>query len=223
MRRPDNNPENSDEPGLRRNPIGFFYDVPVYRLTEEKYYRDREIYVEEALFPKGLPFRNELISRDKADPYINLHFRDHLEKSYGGAWLYNEIIGYIRLHFLGTQVRGEYYAVRRKRTVRTRRKTLEFQTWKLAPEREIPNSASSESIYSIVLEYIGSCRNELNGRYVDASGLERIGPYVDWKALYESRWRDPTFGSRTGQYRTSFGGFDSRHGDRRRRSLRSHR
>ena len=184
MRRPEHNPEISDEPGPRRNAINFFYDVPVYRLVEEKYYRDREKYVKEALFPKGLPFRDELISADKADPDIN--FREHLEKSYGGAWLYNEIIGYIRLHFLGTQVRGEYYAVRRKRIVRTRRKTLEFQTWKLVPEREISNSASSKKSYSIVLEYIDACRNELKGRYVDASGLERIGPYVNWKALYKA-------------------------------------
>ena len=164
----------------------FFYDVPVYRLTEEKYYRDGEKYVEEALFPQGLPFRDELILLDRADPDLNLHARAHLWKSYGGSWLYNEIIGYIRLHFLGTQVRGEYYAVCRRRIVRTRRKVLEFHTWKLAPEREIPNSASSEQIYSIILDYINSCRGELNHRYVDTSGLERIGPYVDWKSLYEA-------------------------------------
>ena len=76
--------------------MNFFYDLPVYRLAEEKYYRGREKYVEEALFPEGLPFRDALISRDKADPDINLHRRDDLERSYGGVWLYNEIIGYVK-------------------------------------------------------------------------------------------------------------------------------
>ena len=179
-------PSVGNQPGSQRDPVRFFYDVPVYRLTEEKYDRDRRKHVEDALFPEGLSFRDELIRRDKADPKLNLHLRDHLAYSYGGAWQFNEIIGYIRLHFFGTQVRGEYYAVRRKRIVRSRRKTIEFQTWKLAPEREIPNSASSERIYAIILEYVDACRSELKRRYVDAGGLERIGPYVDWKSLYEA-------------------------------------
>ena len=175
------------KPRSRQSRQRFFYDVPVYRLTEEKYYRDREEYVDKALFPKDLPFRDELIRRDKADSDLNLRSRGHLAESYGGPWRFNEIIGYIRLHFLGTQVRGEYYGVQRKRIVRTRRKTLLWQAWKLAWEREIPNSASSEQIYSIVLEYIDSCRSELKHRYVDASGLEKIGPHVDWKSLLEAR------------------------------------
>ena len=175
------------ESGPQKDPIKFFYDIPVYRLTEEKYIQDRKKYLEAALFPKGLPLRDELILQDKADPDRNRNLRRHLAESYGGPWRFNEIVGYIRLHFFGTQVRGEYYAVRRKRIFRTRRKTIEFHTWKLASEREIPNSASSERIYSIVLEYIDSCRGELNRRHVDASGLEGIGPYVDWKSLYEAR------------------------------------
>ena len=68
MSRTDHERENSDESRARRSAIVFFYDVPVYRLAEEKYYRDREKYVEEALFPRDLSFRDELISRAKAIP-----------------------------------------------------------------------------------------------------------------------------------------------------------
>ena len=111
-------------------------------------------------------------------------------KSYGGAWLYNEIIGYIRLHFLETQVRGEYYAIRRQRIVKTRRKTLEFRTWKLAPEREIPNSASTEIIYSIVLEYIHACRTEL-----ERAICRRQRPGENWPLCrLESSLRGPMTG-----------------------------
>ena len=134
-------------------PLRFFYDTPVYRLAEDRYYRDRNAYVE-ALYPEGDPLRDLLMSKNR---------RFH-EDAYGGAWLFYEIIGYIRLHFLGTQVRGEYFAVQRKRIVRTRCKQLKYQTWNLASEREIPSSASSEQIYLIVLEYIDACRKELKHR-----------------------------------------------------------
>ena len=168
------------------DPIKFFYDVPVYRLPADEYYRQRKRYIEDNLFPPNLPYRNELIAEDQADPKPNSFMRDHLAKSYGGMWQFNEIIGYIRLHFLGTQVRGEYYAVLRKRIVRTRQKVLEYHTWKLVPEREVWDSSSSDKIYSVILDYIEDCRSELKNRYIDSSILESIGPYVDWKALYDA-------------------------------------
>ena len=166
--------------------IRYFYDVPVYRLPKREYERKRHEYIENTLFPPDLWHRDELIARDKANPNENPGFRDLGTKSYGGAWIFNEIVGYIRLHFMGNQVRGEYFAVQRKRIVRTRRKQFEFLDWNLVPEREIPKCSSSEEIYSIVLEYIEECRKEIKLRFIDSSGLERIGPYIDWKALYSA-------------------------------------
>ena len=186
MKYPSHNLEAPDKSAPLKIPEIFFFDVPVYRLEEEEYYRNREKTIERVLYPNDCPLRDELRSIEDADPKSKLNLSGLLEYSYGGAWLYNEIIGYIRLHFLGTQIRGEYYAVDRQRIVRTRKKILVFRTWKLAPEREIPNSAPSDEIYSIVLQYIDDCRKELKRRYIDSSGLERIGPYVNWKALYEA-------------------------------------
>lgn len=157
----------------------YFYDLPVYRLSEDKYLRDQEHYVDSHVWKAPFPIEPAL--RDDLLPQL----RGHLRESHGGMWQFNEIIGYIRLHFLGTQVRGEYIAVQRRRLVRTRRKQLQFQTWNLAPEREIPSISSSEQIYSIVLEYVDACRSKLKHRHVDAKGLETLGPYIDWKALYK--------------------------------------
>lgn len=130
---------------------------------------------------------DKLKSIEESDSRFRTDMEDLVVKSYGGAWRFNEIIGYIRLHFLGTQVRGEYYSVRRKRIRKTRRKQFEYLTCKLAPEREFIDSSSSDAIYSTVLGYIDDCRKELEGRHVDSSGLETIGPHVNWMALYDSR------------------------------------
>ena len=93
--------------------------------------------------------------------------------------------GYIRLHFVGMQVRGEYWSTGAKRTVRTRKKIFEWKTWKLAPETDIPVEADSAEIFRFVLEHVAQCRSELKGRFVDTESLERLGPYLNWRALLD--------------------------------------
>ena len=167
--------------------VRYFYDIPVYRLPDAKYYRERDAYIEDVIYPKDSPFNEALRAKEAADPNCNIAIRDHLQRSYGGCWQFNEIIGYIRLHFLGSQVRGEYFAVSKKRIVRTRTKTLEYHTWKLAPEEDIPYPFTNQGIYTTIVEYLSACRKELPGRYVDTEIFEIIGPHVNWCGLLVSQ------------------------------------
>lgn len=163
----------------------YFFDVPVYRLPEERYYRERDKYIESAIYPEGSPFNEATQAKESADPNRNIAFRDHLQRTYGGCWRFNEIIGYIRLHFHGSQVRGEYYGVRKKRVVRTRTKALEYQTWKLAPEIDVPYPHTNDGIFETVREYLKACRKELRGRHVDTELFELVGKHIDWCSLYK--------------------------------------
>lgn len=165
----------------------YFYDIPVYRVPEERYYRECNEYIEGVIYPKGSPHNEAMRSKEAADPNCNISIRDHLQGSYGGCWQFNEIIGYIRLHFLGSQVRGEYFAVKRRRVVRTRTKTIEYLTWNLAPEVDIHYPPSNRGIYTSILEYLSACKKELPNRYVDTQLFEIIGPHVDWCDLLEYR------------------------------------
>jgi hypothetical protein len=116
-------------------------------------------------------------------PEKKLAFEAHLRHKFGGAWKYNEIIGYIQLHFLGSQIRGEYWRIAGKRIVRTRHKTYSRCRDKLAPEIGIPYKSSNSEIYALVKDYLLACAKELEGRNIDSSQLESLGPYVDWQAL----------------------------------------
>jgi len=149
----------------------YFYDVPVYRLTEEEYLAAQDAFVDRCLAQYQL---------SKDDNHVHW-----LRTRYGGGWQYNEIIGFIRLHFLGSQIRGEYFKIRGKRVVKSRTKTFYFNHWKLVPEIEIPPDATSEKIFSLILRYLEDCRRELKRRYIDFELLKSIGPYVNWKRLYE--------------------------------------
>jgi len=166
--------------------IRYFLDLPIYRLGDGRYYQERDAHVDRTLFPPGSPYSEQRRADEKKKPSSLAGIRDHFEKSYGGCWRYNEIVGYIRLHFLGSQVRGEYYGVNRRRIVRTRTKQLEYRTWKLAPEVDIPRDATDSDIFSAVIRYVDDGRTEVKGRFIDDSQLIMLGPYINWRELYEN-------------------------------------
>jgi hypothetical protein len=164
----------------------YFYDLPVYRLSSDAYYAARDGYIDGVIFRPGTPDEAALRQREKLDPRTNDGFRDHLQRAYGGCWEFNEVIGHIRLHFLGSQVRGEYFAVAKKRIVRTRTKTLEYRAWKLAPEVDIKQPYGTQEVLHAIYEYIADCKKELPKRFIDTSRFDPIAPFVDWGSLWRS-------------------------------------
>jgi hypothetical protein len=159
----------------------YFHDLPVYRLREEKYHADRDKYVDNFVaqtFQHANP-------KPKAVKGLRMDIEQHLYEKYG-PWQFNEIIGYVRLYFRGSQILGEYYSVARKRLVLTRCKTLVARTHKLAPEDYVPRGATNEEILQVILDYVDACRKEVPRRYFDDSWLRTIGPFVDWNAIMKS-------------------------------------
>ena len=167
---------------MRRGQFNFL-DIPVYRLPEDDYYAERNAYADAGMTKHPLSTTPASPSTAPRLSPQDAAMLDHLFQSYGGPWRYNEIIGYLRLHFLGSQVRAEHWRVQRKRIVRTRRKVFDFDHWKLAPETELPVDGTSEEIFAAVMEHVQDCKAELKGRYVDTSTLETLGPYIDWRGL----------------------------------------
>lgn len=158
-------------------------DLPVYRLAEDRYYAERNAYVDRVMGEHPLP-------TTPANPSTAIGFsgpdaavRDHLVKSYGGAWNYNEIIGFLRLYLLGSQVRAEYWRVGVKQVVRSRTKIFVLWDIKVVPETEIPMQGTSDEIFRAVIGHLEDCKRALRGRYVDATTLKSLGPYIDWRAL----------------------------------------
>src|SRR5262245_59345499 len=96
-----------------------FHDLPVYRLTSSAYYAQRDTKIASFIAKEKIPNRHV----DK----LRRTLLQHDSERYG-PWEFNETIGYVRLHFLGSQIRGEYYGVEKRRYVRTRKKTMLYQT-----------------------------------------------------------------------------------------------
>lgn len=162
------------------------FDVPVYRLPEERYYRDMEQHIDGVLFPPKEQLSNTLRELDRINPSENDAARGHIATKYGGSWQFNEIVGYIRLFFLGSQVRGEYFAIGQKRIYRTRRKIFVLKSLNLTPEIEICDLTSNAAILDAVLEYLSNCRKELKGRHIDSELLDNLGRFIDWRSVLRS-------------------------------------
>lgn len=163
----------------------YFLDIPVYRIPKDIYYREMGKYIERKMYAGPALHVAQIKEFYTKNPGQKQFIEKQLFLSYGGAWDYNEIIGYIRLYFFGTQIRGEYWGINAKRITRTRKKLFEFKTWKLATEIDLSWETDSLSIYSKILEYIEDCAKKLKGRFIDISNLKEIGQHVDWKSLYE--------------------------------------
>lgn len=163
-----------------------FFDVPIYRLPEDKYYAEREKYIDKMMYgtdPEERRSKEEFYERN---PDNKINFEDHLQKSFGGPWTFNEIIGYIRLYFLGTQIRGELWMVNKKRLVRTRKKLILWQSHNVSYEERIPFSATNEEVFEAILTYLDRAKKEVKGRVIDTAKLEALGKYVDWNGLRNS-------------------------------------
>ncbi len=162
----------------------YFMDLPVYRLPEADYYQDREKYIESILFPADNPTFAEGSHKQRETDRARFDLRYELfANSYGGPWPYNEIIGFIQLHFFGSQIRGDYWSHDAKRVVRTRTKRFKWQTHKLAPEMDLPRGGTNAEIFATVMRYVERCGHELEGRCIFTRDLEVLGPHLNWNGL----------------------------------------
>lgn len=146
--------------------LTYFWDIPVYRITAEKYNSDLQKFLRKSL-------------GNDPNPIIE----DHYRQAFGGSWRFNEIIGYIRLYFLGSQVRGEYFRSHKKRVVKTRRKIFESSGWKVLPEIEIPKPYRDAEIYAAIMEYLHHCKKHFCNQFVDTELFEIVGTHVEWTKL----------------------------------------
>lgn len=157
----------------------YFMVLPVYRITQEAYLSSMDSHIQKEMYSttKNIDFYK-----------TNLRLREQheglLRCLYGGPWEFNEVIGFIKLFFYGSQVRGEYWAVQSKRIVKSRRKQFEYKTHKLHAERRI-REKSNNHILESVREYIEGCKNELPRRHIDTREFEALSPHINWVSLYE--------------------------------------
>ena len=166
------------------------FDVPVYRLTKEEYETQQDAYIDQNI-SDGNYYVQKMYRRE---PDVKRQTENYLWESYGGGWLFNEVIGFIRLFFLSTQIRGEYWPVTVKRIKRGRRKVFRPCGYEVTHGEKIPQGSSSQEIFNLILKFLARVNREkeLKNCHIYTSLLKNIGMHMDWNALLEEQFRRKT-------------------------------
>ena len=107
-------------------------------------------------------------------------------------WKYNEIVGWIELFVIPTQIRGEYWwlnnnsiPVEDERITKNSKKKF-YLRGKLF-ELQIYSQDTSLKIYKKLSKKIitESKTKRFQGRYFDLHHLEALGPFVNWRELID--------------------------------------
>lgn len=100
---------------------------------------------------------------------------------------FNEVVGAIEVHKLGTQLRADWWFTRKQRVVVGGRSRGEIRyIGKLLEKSYSGTKKSSPEIFQDFREALGievRADRRLKKRFVDFDAFDRCGPYVDWRAV----------------------------------------
>lgn len=157
----------------------YFFEIPVYRLSYQHYQSEND--------KLKIQYLEIFRKRKISESSMNETSEFYDEIIFHPMWEFNERIGYLKLYFLGSQIRAEYFAVKAKKIYRSSRKIFEYKTHKLSPELTIALKMSNEDIFHCIVQYLCNCQKELKKRYIDIALFLQIGQFVDWKMLLKKQ------------------------------------
>lgn len=164
-------------------PERYIFDISIYRTTERRfnaqYDRDLKAYFKR-IWPDG--------AKDRLPKESVLGAEQHFWETYGGPWTFNQVVGWVRLYILGSQVRGELWFVRARKLVR-RPRHRQIPMIGKAFELHTRSEESSKQIYQLVLTELKRFRKTFRGGrlMLNLECLLNAGPHIDWHALiYEA-------------------------------------
>ena len=102
---------------------------------------------------------------------------------------YNELIGCIEVHTIGSQLRADYWFTDKKRIlIGSQQKGVVKWRGKLLEKHYSQSKLSSTDIFSdfrIALTTAIGDNTKLKNRFIDLSAFNRCGPFIDWCALLQ--------------------------------------
>lgn len=153
------------------------FDVPIYWCEEAKFWSnyDAKLAAHLSRFESdtGYPLSDNL----------RLSLTESFSRNFIAPWEFNQIVGWVRLYKLGSQLRGELWYMNAKcpgrqlvkKQFSDQGKAFEMHTW--------PHQSSND-IYHDLLHELRQFSNQGHRKYVlDLREFEAVGPFVDWRAI----------------------------------------
>jgi hypothetical protein len=155
----------------------YFFEIPIYRCDPDTHTKE--------MSDKEIEFTREEWKDTAPISYQNMI--NHFHESVWYPWKFNEVIGWLCLYIMGSQVRGEYYFDTAKRINKGIR-IKKFKYVGKAFEHSLKFSLTSQEIFNEIileLEKLNFRRKPLKKRYIDLETFKTVGQFIDWKTLTE--------------------------------------
>jgi hypothetical protein len=159
----------------------YFFEISVYRLSEANYKEAMKTYIRKSVPTYDGPeqllqYRVQNPGQDHPDSLLV----GLLSRQFGGPWMYNEIIGYLRLYLYHSQIRVEYWQVQSKRIVKSRKKLFGRNSPTIVDEISIRDRSSNSEVKKAVEAVVKACDQKLKRRYLDLRYFSAIKDHVNW-------------------------------------------
>ncbi|MES2825307.1 MAG: hypothetical protein V4732_17015 [Pseudomonadota bacterium] len=159
----------------------YFFEIPVYRLSEAQYKEEMKTYIRKSVPTYDGPeqllqYRVQNPEQDHPDSLLV----GMLCREFGGPWMYNEIIGHLRLYLYHSQIRVEYWQVQSKRIVKSRRKLFGRNSPKIVDEINIKDRSSNSEIKKATEDTVKACEQKFKRRHLDLRYFYAIKDHVNW-------------------------------------------
>lgn len=153
----------------------YFLEIPVYRCSRAKHANEME------------RARQQYAARSGCSAASRPRLDQHFNERYFTEWDYNEVVGWIRLFWLGPQLRAEYFLAAGERYRRAQH--CKFERCDKLFEMEMPEDASDAYIQTELRTAIQDAFKaaHLTRLVVDLTAFDNLAGYVNWRALMQSR------------------------------------
>jgi hypothetical protein len=158
-----------------------FFEIPIYRLSNSAFIKELKSEVLKSAHYHSAESLEELFPGKGKIRYERFLSEIELEKGY--QWKFNEIIGWITLHFTDNYIFGEIFLKNSKRITKNSKAKIDFHD--AGFKFKIPENESNRTIYENVFKEVKLLeqKTKLKRRHIDISKFETIGPFIDWKNL----------------------------------------
>jgi hypothetical protein len=163
----------------------YIFDIPVYRLPKDKYYKDRDEATTRHLrkvFP-GVEFPPEKY------PGHCQTLEQEFHKAFGGPWDFNQVVGWLKLYAEGSAIGAHLWWVAEAKRLQSRmRKTFYLTTSSNKLATWFQPEDKSDTIFAETLTQIEALAKErpLKRRYVDLDAFRNVGRFIDWRGLMDA-------------------------------------
>lgn len=158
----------------------YIFDVAIYRCSFDQCHKefDRDLQKHyRTIWPSGT---ESVMSQGHV-----LAVEEDFRILYGLPWQFNNIIGWIRLHVLGMEIRGEVWKTDAKKLVRRPKHKRFISASTDAFRVDCRLHRSPDAIFQTVIRELELVTQQQFGKraYLDLECLKNIGPHINWQTV----------------------------------------